>query len=119
MEQSENPIIQRRNILCNNVAVSFVKGEAGIEVLDELDLIGRRTFEEQAVVQLLTDLRKAESTGYFGGQKISADDLKKAKEETQKLEKKVVKHKDGGTKTVYVKVDSETKPHPKMTHEEL
>lgn len=114
----DNPILQRRQLISKNAIAQFSKGE-DIEIIDESQLNGLVTFDERAVNQLVNDLQKAEATGYFSGHKVTKDEIKKAKEQAEKLEKKVVKDKSGGTKTVYVKVVDQTKPHHKMSHEEL
>ncbi|MBV8125200.1 MAG: hypothetical protein JO370_14135, partial [Paucibacter sp.] len=113
-----NPILQRRQLLANNALASITKGEE-IQVFEEKDLSGFTVFEERAVDQMMADLMKAEATGVFGGHKVTTDDIRKAREDAGKLEKKVVKDKNGGTRTVYVKVVDQTKAHHKMTHEEL
>ena len=95
-------------------------GEITSEQLSSLEKAKKvSVFTPEAVRQMEIDLNKAEGTGFWKGEKVDKGEVDKAKKAVEKLQKKVVTDKNGGTKTVYISVKSETKPHHKMTEDEL
>jgi hypothetical protein len=95
-------------------------GEITSEQLSSLEKAKKvSVFTPEAVKQMEIDLNKAEDTGFWKGEKVDKGDVSDAKKAVEKLQKKVVTDKNGGTKTVYISVKSETKPHHKMSKEEL
>lgn len=95
-------------------------GEITAEQLSVLEKAKKiAVFTPEAIKQIEIALNKAEDTGFWKGEKVTKGTVDKAKKAIEKLEKKVVTDKNGGTKTVYISVKNETKAHHKMSKEEL
>ena len=127
MNSTEQPIHEHQAKMKAHIANSFapstiletdfVKSDDLVSMMQKGEVLN--VFSERAVQQIETDLNKAEDTGFWKGEKVDKDSIEKTKGDVAKLQKKVVTDKNGGTKTVYIQVKNETKPHHKMTHEEL